>query len=102
MDKLPAEAELTSEKAPQAPFPIDQGSCGWCHPIEVAMFRMIAVCCLAAGVTAGCADTQRVTSGGYYCFVGTEDPCPEHDGDGSCQLCPSVALAPSKPGSDTR
>lgn len=66
------------------------------------MFRMFAICCLAAGVTAGCADTQRVTSGGYYCFVGTEDPCPEHDGDGSCQLCPSDALAESQSGSDKR
>lgn len=66
------------------------------------MFRLFAIGCLAASVTAGCADTQRVTSGGYYCFVGTEDPCPEHDGDGSCQLCPGVSLAESKSGSDTR
>ena len=64
------------------------------------MFRMIAVCCVAAGVTAGCAETQRVTSGGYYCLVGTEDPCSERDGDGSCQLCPSNTLASSS--SETR
>ena len=101
MDKLPAEAELTSEKAPQAPFPIDQGSCGWCHPIEVAMFRMFAVCCLAAGMTAGCAETQRVTSGGYYCIAGTEQACPEHEGYGDCQLCPSSSLAQSKRGPGT-
>jgi hypothetical protein len=57
------------------------------------MFRIIAVCCLAAGVTAGCAENQRVTSGGYYCLVGTLDPCREHDGDGSCQLCPTSETA---------
>jgi hypothetical protein len=66
------------------------------------MFRMFAICCLAAGVTAGCAGTQRVTSGGYYCFIGTQDPCPEHNGDGNCQLCPSDSLASSRSGSDAR
>jgi hypothetical protein len=66
------------------------------------MFRMFAIGCLAAGVTAGCADTQRVTSGGYYCFIGTEDTCPENNGDGNCQLCPSVSLAKSQSGSDVQ
>jgi len=52
------------------------------------MFRLIAVCLLAVGATVGCAETNRVASGGYYCTVGTQNPCPEHEGHGDCQPCP--------------
>jgi hypothetical protein len=51
------------------------------------MFRAIAICVLAAA-TAGCAGTQRTTSGGYYCKGATQDPCPEHEVSPDCQLCP--------------
>jgi hypothetical protein len=56
------------------------------------MLRIIAVCLIAAGMTAGCANMQPVTSGGYYCITGTQVSCPEHEGYGDCQLCPKASL----------
>lgn len=59
------------------------------------MWRVITVSLLAAGVTAGCAGMPRLTSAGYYCEVGTEEPCPSHEGSGDCQPCPSSASVDS-------
>jgi hypothetical protein len=61
------------------------------------MFRVITVCLLAASATVGCADTHRVTSGGYYCIVGTLSACPQYEASGDCQPCPraSLSAAPS-------
>ena len=52
------------------------------------MSRAIAIALLAAALTAGCADTHRVTSGGYYCNLETQEPCPQHEAYGDCQPCP--------------
>jgi hypothetical protein len=57
------------------------------------MFRIIALGVLAAGASAGCANFQPVTSGGYYCLTGTQTSCPEQEGYGDCQRCPSARLA---------
>jgi hypothetical protein len=57
------------------------------------MVRAIAIGLLAAAMTAGCANTQRVTSGGYYCNVTTHEPCPEHEVYGDCQLCPRSSMS---------
>ena len=59
------------------------------------MFRIVAVSLLAAGTTVGCAGMHPVTSGGYYCIIGTQTSCPEHEGYGDCQLCPKASLAAS-------
>jgi hypothetical protein len=56
------------------------------------MLRIIAVCLVATGMTAGCANLQPVTSGGYYCITGTQVSCPEHEGYGDCQLCPKASM----------
>jgi hypothetical protein len=56
------------------------------------MFRAIAISLLAAAVTAGCADTHRVTSGGYYCNLETQEPCPQHEAYGDCQPCPRSSM----------
>jgi hypothetical protein len=60
------------------------------------MFRAIALCLLAAGATAGCADTHPVTSGGYYCKRGTTTPCPSHEVYGDCQACPSASVSSAR------
>jgi hypothetical protein len=60
------------------------------------MFRLIAVCLLAAGATVGCAETHRVTSGGYYCTAGTQNPCPEHEVSGDCQPCPDASVSAAR------
>jgi hypothetical protein len=60
------------------------------------MFRIIALGALAAGVAAGCANFQPVTSGGFYCTAGTQRSCPEHEAYGDCQLCPSATVAASQ------
>jgi hypothetical protein len=67
---------------------------------RVSLFRAIGVSCLAAGLTVGCASTTPVTSGGYYCMKGPLDSCPEHEGNGDCQLCPTSSIA-SASGSDS-
>jgi hypothetical protein len=58
------------------------------------MIRSSIVSLIVAGLTAGCANVQPVLSGGYYCITGTELSCPEHEGNGDCQLCPRSAAAP--------
>ncbi len=59
------------------------------------MLRSTIFCLLIAGLTAGCASPQRVTSGGYYCSAGTEMPCASHEGSGDCQPCPHGVAQPS-------
>ena len=56
------------------------------------MFRAIAMALLVAALTAGCADTHRVTSGGYYCNLETQGPCPQHEAYGDCQPCPRSSI----------
>ena len=58
------------------------------------MFRSIAIGLFVAGMTAGCASTQPVLTGGYYCLRGSELSCPSHEGSGDCQPCPSSTAAP--------
>ena len=58
------------------------------------MFRAMTVSLLIAGMTAGCASTQPVLTGGYYCLAGTELSCPSHEGSGDCQPCPRSTAAP--------
>lgn len=60
---------------------------------RVSLFRAIGVSCLAAGMTVGCASSPRVASGGYYCIQGSQQNCPEHEGNGDCQLCPHASVA---------
>jgi hypothetical protein len=57
------------------------------------MFRSIVLCLLAAAMTAACASRQPATSGGYYCIVGSDAGCPELEGYGDCQPCPSASLS---------
>jgi hypothetical protein len=60
------------------------------------MFRAMIAGLLVAGMTAGCATTQPVLTGGYYCLQGTGLSCASHEGSGDCQPCPSsTAAAPS-------
>ncbi len=58
------------------------------------MFRSIAIGLFVAGMTAGCASTQPVLTGGYYCLRGSELSCPSHEGNGDCQPCPPSKAAP--------
>jgi hypothetical protein len=58
------------------------------------MFRSIIVGSFVAGMTAGCANTQPVLSGGYYCLQGTELSCPHLEGNGDCQPCVRSTAAP--------
>ena len=58
------------------------------------MFRSITASLLIAGMTAGCATTQPVLTGGYYCLTGTELSCPSHEGSGDCQPCPRSTATP--------
>jgi hypothetical protein len=53
------------------------------------MFRSIIACLLVAGTTAGCAHLQASTANGY-CIVGSAGSCPELEGNGDCQRCPSA------------
>lgn len=57
------------------------------------MFRTLIASLLAAGMTVGCASTQPVTSGGYYCRAGTQLSCASHEGSGDCQNCPNATVA---------
>jgi hypothetical protein len=57
------------------------------------MVRAIAIGLLACAMTVGCANTQRVTSGGYYCSLGTQEPCPQHEAYGDCQPCPRSSMS---------
>jgi hypothetical protein len=59
------------------------------------MFRAMIAGLFVAGMTAGCATTQPVLTGGYYCLQGTELSCPSHEGSGDCQHCPTPTAAPS-------
>ena len=58
------------------------------------MFRAMIAGLLVAGMTAGCATTQPVLTGGYYCLQGSELSCPSHEGSGDCQPCPRSTAAP--------
>jgi hypothetical protein len=58
------------------------------------MFRAMTVSLFIAGMTAGCATTQPVLTGGYYCLAGSELSCPSHEGSGDCQQCPRSTAAP--------
>jgi hypothetical protein len=58
------------------------------------MVRSMIVGLFVAGMTAGCASTQPVLTGGYYCLRGSELSCPSHEGSGDCQPCPSSTAAP--------
>jgi hypothetical protein len=58
------------------------------------MFRALTASLLIAGMTAGCATTQPVLTGGYYCLAGTELSCPSHEGSGDCQQCPRSTATP--------
>jgi hypothetical protein len=58
------------------------------------MLRTMIVSLFVAGMAAGCADTQPVLTGGYYCLEGTELSCPSHEGSGDCQPCPRSTAAP--------
>jgi hypothetical protein len=58
------------------------------------MVRSMIIGLFVAGMTAGCASTQPVLTGGYYCLQGTELSCPSHEGNGDCQLCPRSTAAP--------
>jgi hypothetical protein len=58
------------------------------------MFRAMTVSLLIAGMTAGCANTKPVLTGGYYCLRGSELSCPSHEGSGDCQPCPSSTATP--------
>jgi hypothetical protein len=58
------------------------------------MFRSMIASLFIAGMTAGCANTQPVLTGGYYCLEGTELSCPSHEGSGDCQPCPRSTAAP--------
>jgi hypothetical protein len=59
------------------------------------MFRATIAGLLVAGMTAGCANTQPVLTGGYYCLQGTDLSCPSHEGSGDCEPCPRSTAAPS-------
>jgi hypothetical protein len=59
------------------------------------MFRAMIAGLFVAGLTAGCATTQPVLTGGYYCLQGTGLSCPSHEGSGDCQPCPSSTAASS-------
>jgi|HubBroStandDraft_5_1064220.scaffolds.fasta_scaffold25189_3 hypothetical protein len=59
------------------------------------MFRAMIAGLLVAGMTAGCATTQPVLTGGYYCLQGTDLSCPSHEGSGDCQPCPRSTATPS-------
>ena len=58
------------------------------------MVRSMIIGLFVAGMTAGCASTQPVLTGGYYCLQGTELSCPSHEGNGDCQPCPRATAAP--------
>ena len=58
------------------------------------MVRSMIIGLFVAGMTAGCASTQPVLTGGYYCLQGTELSCPSHEGNGDCQICPRSTAAP--------
>jgi hypothetical protein len=58
------------------------------------MVRSMIIGLFVAGMTAGCASTQPVLTGGYYCLQGTEFSCPSHEGTGDCQPCPRATVAP--------
>jgi hypothetical protein len=58
------------------------------------MFRTIIAGLFVAGMTVGCATTQPVLTGGYYCLQGTELSCPSHEGSGDCQPCPRSTATP--------
>jgi hypothetical protein len=59
------------------------------------MFRAMIAGLFVAGMTAGCASTQPVLTGGYYCLQGTDLSCPSHEGSGDCQPGPRSTAAPS-------
>jgi hypothetical protein len=59
------------------------------------MFRAMIAGLFVAGMTAGCATTQPVLTGGYYCLQGIGLSCPSHEGSGDCQPCPSSKAASS-------
>lgn len=50
------------------------------------MFRVVAVCLLAAGVAIGCASTAS----SEYCLTGGGGYCSSLEGSGDCQPCPEV------------
>ena len=52
------------------------------------MFRSIIACFLAAGTISGCADLRASTIDGY-CSTDSVASCPELEGNGDCQPCPS-------------
>jgi hypothetical protein len=58
------------------------------------MVRTMIIGLFVAGMTAGCASTQPVLTGGYHCLQGTELSCPSHEGSGDCQPCPRSTAAP--------
>jgi hypothetical protein len=59
------------------------------------MLRVTAMCLLAAGAAAGCANLQSSSTAKGYCSTGSERSCPELHGEGDCQPCPPRAATSS-------
>jgi hypothetical protein len=56
------------------------------------MLRVIILCLLAAGTATGCANLRPSSMATGYCSTGSDRGCPELQGDGDCQPCPTHAL----------
>jgi hypothetical protein len=65
-------------------------------PREVLMLRVTIMCLLAAGAAAGCANLQTSSMAAGYCSTGSDRSCPELQGDGDCQPCPTRAVKSSE------
>jgi hypothetical protein len=56
------------------------------------MLRATIMCLLTAGATAGCANLQPSSMAAGYCSTASDRSCPELQGDGDCQPCPTRAV----------
>jgi hypothetical protein len=57
------------------------------------MLRFMIVCLLVVGAATGCANLKSPSLATGYCLTGTGRSCPELEGDGDCQPCPTSAVA---------
>lgn len=65
------------------------------NPQEVFMARFTMMCLLVAANAAGCANLSFPRMAGGYCSTASVRSCPEPDGDGNCQRCPTSAVRPA-------
>jgi hypothetical protein len=59
------------------------------------MLRVTITCLLAGVAAAGCVNFKPPSWAAGYCTTGSNRSCPELEGDGDCQPCPTRALTDS-------